>query len=185
MRALPSFFGYQIFAALALPSSACNSEDMMILPLQYWLASSGHSLILQSRLLFAIESIHGPLAISLAVGSRAGHPIDFWPSSQAFYGIAASHAVKVKFPRHANFEIREKRRPGGDYQDLSRKEVLKVYLMRDVEHSEVDKLLRVGYNSNVNETNIRLWPYIGISSAAWKENQTILSHALDTLNKMG
>jgi hypothetical protein len=68
-----------------------------------------------------IQFGHG---IQLAVGSRAGHPIDFRPSSQAFYGIAASHAVKVKFPRHANFEIREKRRPGGDYQDLSRKEVL-------------------------------------------------------------
>jgi len=51
--------------------------------------------------------------------------------------------------------------------------------MRNVEHSEVDKLLRVGYNSNVNETDIRLSPYIVISSAAWKENQTILSHALD------
>ncbi|KAG1810547.1 uncharacterized protein BJ212DRAFT_1377392 [Suillus subaureus] len=41
MRAPPSFFGYQIFAALVLPSSACNLEDMMTLLLHYWLASSG------------------------------------------------------------------------------------------------------------------------------------------------
>ncbi|KAG1800020.1 uncharacterized protein BJ212DRAFT_767959 [Suillus subaureus] len=61
MRAPPSFFGYQIFAALVLPSSACNLEDMMTLPLQYRLVLSGDSLLLRSRLLFAIESIYGPL----------------------------------------------------------------------------------------------------------------------------
>ncbi|KAG1882917.1 hypothetical protein F4604DRAFT_312769 [Suillus subluteus] len=41
MRAPPSFFGYQIFAALVPLSSACNSEDMMTLLLHYWLVSSG------------------------------------------------------------------------------------------------------------------------------------------------
>ncbi|KAG1730118.1 uncharacterized protein EDB91DRAFT_1338900 [Suillus paluster] len=41
MRAPPSFFGYQIFAALGSLSSACNSEDMMTLLLHYWLVSSG------------------------------------------------------------------------------------------------------------------------------------------------
>ncbi|KIK40914.1 hypothetical protein CY34DRAFT_86451 [Suillus luteus UH-Slu-Lm8-n1] len=41
MRAPPSFFGYQIFAALVLLSSACNSRDLMTLLLHYWLASSG------------------------------------------------------------------------------------------------------------------------------------------------
>ncbi|KAG2111556.1 uncharacterized protein F5147DRAFT_685767 [Suillus discolor] len=41
MRAPPSFFGYQIFAALVLTSSACNSRDMMTLPLHYQLVSSG------------------------------------------------------------------------------------------------------------------------------------------------
>ncbi|KAG1864221.1 hypothetical protein DFJ58DRAFT_656110 [Suillus subalutaceus] len=43
MRAPPSFFGYQIFAALVPLSSACNSEDMMTLLLHYWLVSSGDS----------------------------------------------------------------------------------------------------------------------------------------------
>ncbi|KAG2348453.1 hypothetical protein BDR05DRAFT_874297 [Suillus weaverae] len=41
MRAPPSFFGYQIFAALVSSSSACNSENMMTLLLHYWLVSSG------------------------------------------------------------------------------------------------------------------------------------------------
>jgi len=41
MEALPPFFGYQIFAALVLASSACNSEDVMTLLLQYWLVLSG------------------------------------------------------------------------------------------------------------------------------------------------
>ncbi|KAH7929402.1 hypothetical protein BV22DRAFT_135418, partial [Leucogyrophana mollusca] len=41
MKAPPSFFGYQIFAALDPLSSACNSEDMMTLPLHYRLVSSG------------------------------------------------------------------------------------------------------------------------------------------------
>ena len=41
MEALPPLFGYQIFAALVLMSSACNSEDMMTLLLQYWLVLSG------------------------------------------------------------------------------------------------------------------------------------------------
>ena len=41
MEALPPFFGYQIFAALVLMSSACNSGDMMTLLLQYWLVLSG------------------------------------------------------------------------------------------------------------------------------------------------
>ncbi|KAG1898739.1 uncharacterized protein F5891DRAFT_1147967 [Suillus fuscotomentosus] len=45
MRAPPSFFGYQIFAALVSSSSACNSEDMMTLLLHYWPASSGVSLL--------------------------------------------------------------------------------------------------------------------------------------------
>ncbi|KAG2757688.1 hypothetical protein P692DRAFT_20203533 [Suillus brevipes Sb2] len=53
MRAPPSFFGYQIFAALVPLSSACNLEDMMTLPLHYRLVSSGDSLLLRSRLLFA------------------------------------------------------------------------------------------------------------------------------------
>ncbi|KAG2075921.1 hypothetical protein BDR04DRAFT_1004780 [Suillus decipiens] len=43
MRAPPSFFGYQIFAALVPSSSACNSRDMMTLLLHYWLVSSGDS----------------------------------------------------------------------------------------------------------------------------------------------
>ncbi|KAG1728302.1 hypothetical protein EDD22DRAFT_415213 [Suillus occidentalis] len=54
MRAPPSFFGYQIFAALVPPSSACNLEDMMTLPLHYRLVSSGDPLLLRSRLLFAV-----------------------------------------------------------------------------------------------------------------------------------
>ncbi|KAL4066716.1 hypothetical protein J3A83DRAFT_4259097 [Scleroderma citrinum] len=37
------FFGYQIFAALVLASSACNSKDVMTLLLQYWLVLSGDS----------------------------------------------------------------------------------------------------------------------------------------------
>ena len=41
MRAPPSFFGYQIFAALVPVSSACTSGDVMTLPLQYRLVSSG------------------------------------------------------------------------------------------------------------------------------------------------
>ncbi|KAG1827276.1 uncharacterized protein BJ212DRAFT_1311281 [Suillus subaureus] len=41
MRAPPSFFGYQIFAALVLSSSACNLRGVMTLLLHYWLASSG------------------------------------------------------------------------------------------------------------------------------------------------
>ncbi|KAG2750032.1 hypothetical protein P692DRAFT_20730496 [Suillus brevipes Sb2] len=41
MRAPPSFFGYQIFAALVLLSSACNSRGVMTLPLHYRLVSSG------------------------------------------------------------------------------------------------------------------------------------------------
>ena len=41
MEALPPFFGYQIFAALVLMSSACNSGDVMTLLLQYWLVLSG------------------------------------------------------------------------------------------------------------------------------------------------
>ncbi|KAG1846355.1 hypothetical protein C8R48DRAFT_733216 [Suillus tomentosus] len=45
MRAPPSFFGYQIFAALVSSSSACNSEDMMTLLLHYWPASSGVSFL--------------------------------------------------------------------------------------------------------------------------------------------
>ncbi|KAG1732675.1 uncharacterized protein EDB91DRAFT_1151470 [Suillus paluster] len=45
MRAPPSFFGYQIFAALVSTSSACNSESMMTLLLHYWLVSSGDSLL--------------------------------------------------------------------------------------------------------------------------------------------
>ncbi|KIK38154.1 hypothetical protein CY34DRAFT_809638 [Suillus luteus UH-Slu-Lm8-n1] len=57
MRAPPSFFGYQIFAALVPPSSACNLEDMMTLPLHYRLVSSGDLLLLRSRLLFAFASI--------------------------------------------------------------------------------------------------------------------------------
>ncbi|KAG2131646.1 hypothetical protein DEU56DRAFT_453326 [Suillus clintonianus] len=64
MRAPPSFFGYQIFAALVSPSSACNLEDMMTLPLHYRLASSGDFFLLGSRLLFAIEPIHGLLTMS-------------------------------------------------------------------------------------------------------------------------
>ncbi|KAG0705330.1 hypothetical protein DFH29DRAFT_907386 [Suillus ampliporus] len=48
MRAPPSFFGYQIFAALVLSSSACNSEDVMTLLLHYWLASSGDLPLLRS-----------------------------------------------------------------------------------------------------------------------------------------
>ncbi|KAN0092766.1 hypothetical protein V8E55_003550, partial [Tylopilus felleus] len=35
MRAPPSFFGYLIFVALVLASSACNSGDVMTLPLHY------------------------------------------------------------------------------------------------------------------------------------------------------
>ncbi|KAG2154830.1 hypothetical protein DEU56DRAFT_770664 [Suillus clintonianus] len=50
MRAPPSFFGYQIFAALVLTSSACNSRDMMTLPLHYWLASSGDLFLMFSLL---------------------------------------------------------------------------------------------------------------------------------------
>ncbi|KAG2061824.1 hypothetical protein BDR06DRAFT_6969 [Suillus hirtellus] len=46
MRAPPSFFGYQIFAALVPSSSACNSRDMMTLLLHYWLVSSGVSFFL-------------------------------------------------------------------------------------------------------------------------------------------
>ncbi|KAG1783974.1 hypothetical protein EV702DRAFT_1056608 [Suillus placidus] len=46
MRAPPSFFGYQIFAALVSSSSACNSENMMTLLLHYWLVSSGDFLFL-------------------------------------------------------------------------------------------------------------------------------------------
>ncbi|OAX34920.1 hypothetical protein K503DRAFT_697824 [Rhizopogon vinicolor AM-OR11-026] len=41
MRAPPSFFGYQIFAALCTSSSACNLDDVMTLLLHYWLVSSG------------------------------------------------------------------------------------------------------------------------------------------------
>ncbi|KAG1853744.1 hypothetical protein DFJ58DRAFT_391873 [Suillus subalutaceus] len=41
MRAPPSFFGYQIFAALVLSSSACNSRGVMTLLLHYRLVSSG------------------------------------------------------------------------------------------------------------------------------------------------
>ncbi|KAJ8585509.1 hypothetical protein M405DRAFT_407703 [Rhizopogon salebrosus TDB-379] len=41
MRAPPSFFGYQIFAALDSLSSACNLVDMMTLLLHFWLVSSG------------------------------------------------------------------------------------------------------------------------------------------------
>ncbi|KAG2364925.1 hypothetical protein BDR07DRAFT_1400235 [Suillus spraguei] len=48
MRAPPSFFGYQIFAALVPSSSACNLRDMMTLLLHYWLASSGDSFFLSS-----------------------------------------------------------------------------------------------------------------------------------------
>ncbi|KAG1833772.1 hypothetical protein EV424DRAFT_1364033 [Suillus variegatus] len=46
MRAPPSFFGYQIFAALVPSSSACNSRDMMTLPLHYRPVSSGVSFFL-------------------------------------------------------------------------------------------------------------------------------------------
>jgi len=41
MEALPPFFGYQIFVALVLVSSACNSRDVMTLLLQYRLVLSG------------------------------------------------------------------------------------------------------------------------------------------------
>ncbi|KAG2368577.1 hypothetical protein BDR07DRAFT_20449 [Suillus spraguei] len=41
MRAPPSFFGYQIFAALVLSSSACNLRGVMTLLLHYRLVSSG------------------------------------------------------------------------------------------------------------------------------------------------
>ncbi|KAG1825919.1 uncharacterized protein BJ212DRAFT_1316964 [Suillus subaureus] len=41
MRAPPSFFGYQIFAALVLSSSACNLRGVMTLLLHYWLALLG------------------------------------------------------------------------------------------------------------------------------------------------
>ncbi|KAG1775670.1 hypothetical protein EV702DRAFT_1115947 [Suillus placidus] len=70
MRAPPSFFGYQIFAALVLTSSACNSRDMMTLPLHYRLVSSGDSLLMRSRLLFAIESIHGPFGHVWSIANR-------------------------------------------------------------------------------------------------------------------
>ncbi|KAL4072998.1 hypothetical protein V8B97DRAFT_1956147 [Scleroderma yunnanense] len=43
MGAPPSLFGYLIFAALVLASSACNSKDVMTSLLQYWLALSGDS----------------------------------------------------------------------------------------------------------------------------------------------
>ena len=46
MEALPPFFGYQIFAALVLMSSACNSGDVMTLLLQYWLVLSGDPFLL-------------------------------------------------------------------------------------------------------------------------------------------
>ncbi|KAG2344589.1 hypothetical protein BDR05DRAFT_168108 [Suillus weaverae] len=70
MRAPPSFFGYQIFAALVLSSSACNSRGVMTLLLHYWLASSGDSSLMRSRLLFAIESIHGPLGHVWSIANR-------------------------------------------------------------------------------------------------------------------
>ncbi|KAG2143305.1 hypothetical protein BD769DRAFT_1348216 [Suillus cothurnatus] len=54
MRALPSFFGYQIFAALVSSSSACNSEDVMTLLLHYWLVSLGDFLFL--GLIFSLLS---------------------------------------------------------------------------------------------------------------------------------
>ncbi|KAG2032727.1 hypothetical protein BDR03DRAFT_741181 [Suillus americanus] len=57
MRAPPSFFGYQIFAALVPLSSACNSEDMMTLLLHYWLASSGDFLFWIS---FSLCSVSTP-----------------------------------------------------------------------------------------------------------------------------
>ncbi|KAG1733705.1 hypothetical protein EDB19DRAFT_1207816 [Suillus lakei] len=64
MRAPPSFFGYQIFAALVPSSSACNSRGVMTLPLHYRPVSSGDSCLMRSRLLFAIGSIRGLLATS-------------------------------------------------------------------------------------------------------------------------
>ncbi|KAG2078389.1 hypothetical protein BDR04DRAFT_305825 [Suillus decipiens] len=63
MRAPPSFFGYQIFAALVLSSSACNWRGVMTLLLHYRLVSSGDSLLMGSCLLFALASFHGPLAM--------------------------------------------------------------------------------------------------------------------------
>ncbi|KAG1881640.1 hypothetical protein C8R48DRAFT_9977 [Suillus tomentosus] len=60
MRAPPSFFGYQIFAALVLTSSACNSRDMMTLPLHYQLVSSGVPFFLS---LFAQLLLHSLLTV--------------------------------------------------------------------------------------------------------------------------
>ncbi|KAG2363597.1 hypothetical protein BDR07DRAFT_1403669 [Suillus spraguei] len=63
MRAPPSFFGYQIFAALVFSSSACNSRGVMTLPLHYRLVSSGDSLLMGPCLLFALASLHDPLVM--------------------------------------------------------------------------------------------------------------------------
>ncbi|KAH7927595.1 hypothetical protein BV22DRAFT_1060744 [Leucogyrophana mollusca] len=54
MEAPPLFFGYKIFAALDLLSSACNSEGAMTLLLHYRLMSSGDS-ISRSFFLFVVS----------------------------------------------------------------------------------------------------------------------------------
>ena len=58
MEALPPFFGYQIFAALILVSSACNSGDVMTLLLQYWLVLSGDSLCFCSLFVGPLPHYH-------------------------------------------------------------------------------------------------------------------------------
>ncbi|OAX36581.1 hypothetical protein K503DRAFT_289077 [Rhizopogon vinicolor AM-OR11-026] len=57
MRAPPSFFGYQIFAALVSPSSACNSVSMMTLLLHFRLVSSGDSSFMWSHSLCCVAMI--------------------------------------------------------------------------------------------------------------------------------
>ncbi|KAG1757592.1 hypothetical protein EDB19DRAFT_1658068 [Suillus lakei] len=75
MRAPPSFFGYQIFAALVPLSSACNSKDMMTFPLHCRVVSSGDFFLISCSLCSVATS--WSVDYGWCFANRTGHFSEF------------------------------------------------------------------------------------------------------------